>query len=358
MTKTVRYSLRQRLVAGFAYLSGFVGSVPLMLMEPYRSDSFLLSRAYRASAFSIFWLAANAFCYELNRIVVGATSPILFIVLNGLFAIGWIWLILSALRGRRQPMQLYRKLRVNLSKAINFVPETTARILTRDIGAQRQLRALQSTVDYVEGRLPKAAVFTDRMSLLEFACSQAPPTGLILEFGVFKGGSLNFIAERVDRIVHGFDSFGGLPEDWRTNFPKGTFVVDPRRVQRILVKNTELHIGLFDEVLPDFLEQHPGPAALIHVDCDLYSSTRYVLFALRERIAPGCIIVFDDYFNYPGWQQDGHKALHELAAEDSLRFEYIGYNGRGEQTAIRILGTGTPSRDKTDAWRASRSISG
>lgn len=45
------------------------------------------------------------------------------------------------------------------------------------------------------------------------------PSGVALEFGVGKGESTRIIAEHMPVI--GFDSFTGLPEDWRDGFPKG-----------------------------------------------------------------------------------------------------------------------------------------
>ena len=39
--------------------------------------------------------------------------------------------------------------------------------------------------------------------------------GLFLEFGVYKGTSINFISSLIpDKKIYGFDSFGGLPEEW------------------------------------------------------------------------------------------------------------------------------------------------
>jgi hypothetical protein len=40
---------------------------------------------------------------------------------------------------------------------------------------------------------------------------------LFLELGVFSGQSIWVIAQRTSNLVHGFDSFEGLPEDWTGN---------------------------------------------------------------------------------------------------------------------------------------------
>ena len=53
------------------------------------------------------------------------------------------------------------------------------------------------------------------------------PTGLVLEFGVWKGTSLHHLTTRLSsRKVYGFDSFEGLPETWGSVLPKGTFKLD------------------------------------------------------------------------------------------------------------------------------------
>lgn len=85
-----------------------------------------------------------------------------------------------------------------------------------------------------------------------------------------------------------------------------------------------------------FQEEHEQYTRLI-LDCDLYSSTKTVLNHLREKIIPGTIIVFDDYFFYPGWQQHEYLAFKEFTEENQIRFEYIGYCKIGWHVAVRIL---------------------
>jgi O-methyltransferase len=65
--------------------------------------------------------------------------------------------------------------------------------------------------------------------------------------------------------------------------------VDGRRVR--LVK------GLFEETWP----QHPVErVALAHLDCDWYDPVRFCLNAVADRVAPGGVIVLDDYNDYGG----------------------------------------------------------
>lgn len=155
------------------------------------------------------------------------------------------------------------------------------------------------------------------------------------EFGVFSGRTINRIAEAVpDRTVYGFDSFDGLPEDWRSGFTKGTFKTD---ILPSVRENVKLIRGLFEDTLPGFVREHPEPCAFIHVDCDLYSSARTVLSHLREKIVPGTVIVFDEYFNYPGWREGEYKAFQEFIKTTGLRYEYLAYVEIHEQAAVRIL---------------------
>ena len=55
-----------------------------------------------------------------------------------------------------------------------------------------------------------------------------------------------------------------------------------------------------------FLEK---ASSFLHIDSDLYSSARTVLFLLHEQIVSGTIIEFDEYFNYPNWKQHEYKAF-------------------------------------------------
>jgi hypothetical protein len=58
--------------------------------------------------------------------------------------------------------------------------------------------------------------------------------------------------------------------------------------------------------------------SLLHVDCDLYWSTKCILDLLTDRIASGTVIVFDEFWNYPGWQDHEVKAFDEFKAKTGL----------------------------------------
>jgi hypothetical protein len=100
--------------------------------------------------------------------------------------------------------------------------------------------------------------------------------------------------------------------------------------------NVKLIKGWFNETLPGFVANLNECVAFLHIDCDLYSSTKTVFEYLGDKIKPGTIIVFDEYFNYPGWQRGEFKAFQEFIQERNLKYEYIGYTV-SMQVMIKIV---------------------
>jgi hypothetical protein len=205
-----------------------------------------------------------------------------------------------------------------------------------------RLDAKRETVAYIKPHLKTAMLFADRYALLDFAvrkAKEAKPKGLVCEFGVAGGKTLRFIAEKWGAKVHGFDSFKGLPEDWTgTAEQAGRFDLKGKLPK--LPGNAELHIGWFDRSVPPFLEQHPGEAALLHLDADLYSSTKTVLDLFHARIGVGTVLVFDEYYNYPNWREHEYKAFQEFIKERDGAYQYIGFSTLQGQAAVQITRLG------------------
>jgi hypothetical protein len=205
----------------------------------------------------------------------------------------------------------------------------------RDLEFAGEAEAAQRSAAFVRDHMKAARPFPSPHSTLEHGLSLAPEGGLALEFGVYSGTTLKIIAKaRGGESVYGFDSFEGLPETWRSGYPAGTFDMDSLPD----VPGAELVAGWFDDVLPGFLEAHPGPVDLLHVDCDLYSSTKTVLELVGPRLRPGSIVVFDEYFNYTGWQEHEHRAWLEHVEATGLKFEYLAYTVDHEQVVVQVVG--------------------
>lgn len=185
-----------------------------------------------------------------------------------------------------------------------------------------------AAADFVMERMPDALFCSTKLEHLSHAFSKSPSEGLALEFGVYKGTTINHLASRwPKRKFYGFDSFRGLPEAWsgsrhsEVNFDRGG------KKPKVL-PNVELVEGWFNETLPTFLASHPGPIAFLHIDCDLYSSTKTVLDLTAGRMAPGAVIVFDEFFNYKGYEQHEYKAFFEWVDNYKLGYRFIGYSGQ------------------------------
>lgn len=161
-----------------------------------------------------------------------------------------------------------------------------------------------------------------------------------LEFGVQSGRSLRSWSERLrnpQATLHGFDSFEGLPEDWSPHLPKGSLSVggvaprfeDPR---------ISVHVGWFQETLPDF-EIPPHERLVVHLDADLYSSTKLALDALADAIRPGDILMFGQI------HQKHHelRAFEEFLAQTKLPFRAIAATRGLEYVAFECEGGPEPA---------------
>jgi hypothetical protein len=205
----------------------------------------------------------------------------------------------------------------------------------RDVLTAKDQHATESTARFVHRELDRATPWFSKEDTLAAALKAAPADGLYLEFGVATGGTLRKIAELAPAgTVFGFDSFQGLPEDWRSAYVAGTFAVDAPPE----VPGAELVVGWFDETLPGFLAEHPEPVAFLHLDADLYSSTVTVLEALEGRLRPGTVLLFDEYFNFPGWEDHEHRAWVEFVARTGITFDCLGFTADDEQMSLRITG--------------------
>lgn len=195
--------------------------------------------------------------------------------------------------------------------------------------------AARESAEYYSEKMLNCSIFDNASDLLTFALGRVEIPGLFCEFGVASGRTINHIATICpDKTIHGFDGFSGLPEHWRPGFGAGTFAGPLPDVR----ENVMLHVGLFDANLPSFTSKYKENAAFIHVDCDLYSSTKAIFSGLSECIVPGTVIVFDEYFNYPGWKRHEWLAFQEFVTAREATYRYIGLVPSHQQVAVIVDG--------------------
>jgi len=219
----------------------------------------------------------------------------------------------------------------------------------------RMLSALQILIH--KGRLallPREArsVLRDRLTYLspkklarltnamrEIAQRAIP--GDILEFGVALGGSSVLLAKHATptRQFHGFDVFGLIPPPtsdkddpkskkrfeaisagksrgigsdiyygYRTDLFESVCATLARYGRPVGDGRVFLHKGLFEETWPSY---DRAPIAFAHVDCDWYDPVRFCLNAVLPRLAPGGIVMLDDYHDYGGCRTATDEFLSE-----------------------------------------------
>ena len=158
---------------------------------------------------------------------------------------------------------------------------------------------------------------------------------LCTEFGVFSGGTMHVMATARPRAtIIGFDSFEGLPDKWRNDFEKGAFNLDGQIP--IIPSNSAVFRGWFDETVPRFKKLIGNRRIdLMHMDADMYVSTKIALDGLRDNIREGTYVVFDELLNYPGFEEHELKALYDFCMENPAKsLEVIGMIGFPVRDAV------------------------
>ena len=154
--------------------------------------------------------------------------------------------------------------------------------------------------------------------------------GTWVEFGVAGGGTFSTWAKQRGRArLWGFDSFRGLPEDWKDDHLKGKFAADHPPMPP---EGCHYVVGLFADTLPSW--SPPDPITFAHIDCDLYRGARQALAHIRPRLADGAVIVLDDCFT-PPIDNGVMRAMHEVMGSWP-RWEWIGRSNSGDAAAIRV----------------------
>lgn len=143
-------------------------------------------------------------------------------------------------------------------------------------------------------------------------------TGDYLEFGVWEGNSFITAYKEAERNgfngmeFYAFDSFEGLPGtddiDIYSVFKQGDFCCSEEQFKKNLVKarvdmkKVRVVKGWYDKVLTKELKDNLNiwRAAVVLVDCDLYSSAKAVLDFCTGYVQDGTVICFDDWFCFGG----------------------------------------------------------
>ena len=229
-------------------------------------------------------------------------------------------------------------LKNTLTKITNNIFPIQAIDLNRPVSVQKILwdKARLESANFCEPYLDRALLFNDEDNLRNFVISKIPKDGLILEFGVYQAHSLNLFAKYCKfngdgRTLHGFDSFEGLEEEWFGHFNSAADF-DLKGGIPSVEDNVRLYKGWINKTLPNFLSEMSGKIAFIHIDTDTYTPAKFILESIKERLMPGSIILFDEFYGYPNWHNGEYLAFQEILSKWDIQFIAFG----SEQAAIEI----------------------
>ena len=185
----------------------------------------------------------------------------------------------------------------------------------------------------------KTSIFLHSWDLRRYSINKAIENDLeqkkyYLEFGVFTGNSINFLSTQLKTKIYGFDSFTGLKEDWLgSQWRKGYMNLEEKIPD--LNKNVIPIKGWVQDTLPKFLNEKKPSINFVHMDIDTYPSSKFVLSNLKPFLNKSCIITFDDFYNFAGWEVGEYKAFAETFNENEYKF--LAFSKFGRQATIQIL---------------------
>jgi len=165
--------------------------------------------------------------------------------------------------------------------------------------------------------------------------------GAYVECGVWRGGSMHAVARTLhrlgvdDRELYLFDTYEGMTEPTERDVKIGgktaaEMLASAEKtgdgvwaiaslpevqagVKRLPYPFERFHfaVGMVEDTVPD---QAPDQIAMLRLDTDWYESTRHELQQLYPRLAPGGVLIVDDY----GWFKGSREATDEYLATLAL----------------------------------------
>jgi len=171
----------------------------------------------------------------------------------------------------------------------------------------------------------------NKLATYEYFKRTVDVPGHIMEFGVWKGANLMFLAKilklmlpQTGKRVFGFDNFTGLPDGSEKDGPLGSDTVGLYEGNRAIIEQA---IRLFDlegtvylvegdasVTIPAFADEFPDClVSFAYIDFDLYDPCKAALDFLGNRLAVGGVIVFDEALDHK-WPGETLAMLEHLKA--------------------------------------------
>ena len=225
--------------------------------------------------------------------------------------------------------KLPNKIRTFIYSVLRTLSRGIFRILPKEIWYSKVYYLIhdnlaKETFDHFKDIFKKTILFDSIDECRSYAIKNARENnqnndGIYLEFGVYKGLSANFFSKYVNKL-YVFDSFEGLKEDWvGTSAPKGSLNLDKNIPN--LNSNIVPIVGWIEDTLDEFLKKHNPKISFVHIDVDTYRTTKYILERIKPHLKSGSVIIFDELYNYVGWEHGEYKALVEVFNKDEFSFK-------------------------------------
>ncbi|MEK7520327.1 MAG: TylF/MycF/NovP-related O-methyltransferase [Patescibacteria group bacterium] len=171
---------------------------------------------------------------------------------------------------------------------------------------------------------------------LRLAHSFSHIKGSVVECGVWRGGMIAAMAEMLggNRAYYLFDSFEGLPpaqnidgyraRAWQNDTTSKIYFdnckAEAAFAQKAMAmsgtKNSHIVPGWFANTLKGF--KPDGHIAILRLDGDWYESTMQCLEGLYRYVAPGGVIIIDDYYMWAGCAKAVHDFLSRSQSSDTI----------------------------------------
>lgn len=210
-------------------------------------------------------------------------------------------------------------------------------VASRLIRILRAIRFMGLHPKYHEFTMAPASYFWRNMLLVD---QRRHLPGCVVECGVWRGGMSAGMAEVLgpNRDYFLFDSFEGLPpakeldgqvaKEWQADTQSPEYYDNcsapiefaQRAMQLSGAPRHTLVKGWFEDTLPDFVP--PCPIAVLRLDGDWYESTMTILENLYKYLAPGALIIIDDYYAWDGCSRAVHDFLSQTKSKARITQQY------------------------------------
>lgn len=204
----------------------------------------------------------------------------------------------------------------------------------RRLDTRIRFGALYST--FREFTMVPRSMFIDNLRVATLA-KDVP--GCVVECGVWRGGMSAGIASLLgpSRTYYLFDSFEGLPPaqaidgskaiQWQQATDSSAYYDNcsageefaHRAMRQAGARDVHLVKGWFSDTVPGFTPS--APIAVLRLDGDWYESTMTCLEGLYDKVAPGGLVILDDYYSWDGCSRATHDFLSRRSAVERIRVQ-------------------------------------